>query len=426
MAPAYIIPPGIHAISEDLLDLRHDTEIDHDIRLPRPITSEKNIWFFWDKGYATLLSKTGWTVRVLDRVPGSPLNVDQYLPITEETFPRAFVKGTVNGHYAAQHTSDLVRFPLLLKYGGVYADVGLMQIGDLNHLWNSTIASPSSPIEVISYGLGSRSEHGLANYFLVSGPDNPFFLRCHRLFLALWAEEGGKTSTEGMHRSPLISMVSKLEGEFEIVEEDGERFGPLEVSEMLTDYIAQGQTITMVQGLVDEEDGWDGPEYSAKHVFAIPYMEGSQLINEYTAWNGQRAFDLMSLPLAKDGEQEIADQKAAREIIEACLARSFGFKLAHGLILRVFKVTLGSLWRQHEGSDDVPETYAHWLRYGMVHWCPDRSPTRLEYEVIEPIKRGRLLGAQQARIDHITTGARTSHRWFVEDTSKNSTYSIDS
>jgi hypothetical protein len=117
----------------------------------------------------------------------------------------------------------------------------------------------------------------------------------------------------------------------------------------------------------------------------------SQLINEYTRWNGPRAFELMSLPLPKDGEEESVDQKHAREIVEACLQKSFGFKLAHGLILRVLGETLGSLWRKHEGSDNVPGTYAHWLRYGMIYWTQDRLPDALEFKEIEPFKKGPLL-----------------------------------
>ncbi|KAF2444912.1 hypothetical protein P171DRAFT_431698 [Karstenula rhodostoma CBS 690.94] len=70
---------------------------------------------------------------------------------------------------------------------------------------------------------------------------------------------------------------------------------------------------------------------------------------------------------------------------------SFGFKLAHGLIIRVLGDTLGSLWRANDGSDDVPGTYAHWLRYGTIHWCPDKLPQRQEWKVEEPIKRGPLL-----------------------------------
>ena len=123
---------------------------------------------------------------------------------------------------------------------------------------------------------------------------------------------------------------------------------------MLTDYIIQGQAMAMVMGLVDDEDGWDGPRYVAEHVYAIEYMEGSQLINSFTDWDGRRAFELMSLHLPKGGEEESEEQKKAREIVEGCLQRSFGFKLATGLILRVLGPTLSSLWRENPGSDDVP------------------------------------------------------------------------
>ena len=174
--------------------------------------------------------------------------------------------------------------------------------------------------------------------------------------------------------------------------EEGERkIGVEEVSRMLTDYIIQGHVMTMVMGLVDEEDGWDGPKYVAEHVYGIEYMVGSQLINDITGWDGQKAFDLMSLSLPKEGEVESAEQKQAKEIVEGCLQKSFVFKLAHGLILRVFGDTLGSLWRKHEDSDNVPGTYAHWLRHGTVYWNQDENPPTLEFKVIEPFKRGPLL-----------------------------------
>jgi hypothetical protein len=144
-------------------------------------------------------------------------------------------------------------------------------------------------------------------------------------------------------------------------------------------------------GLVDEEGKWNGPEYVAEHVFATDYMLHSQLINEYTAWNGPRAWELMSLPLPKDGENESEDQKLARAIVEVCLSKSFAFKLAHGLIIRVLGETLGSLWRKHTGSDNVPGTYAHWLRYGIMYWTQDDIPAPIKWKVIEPIKRGPLL-----------------------------------
>lgn len=407
MDPSYPIPAGLHKIPDHLLDLRPDEEVDQDLLNPKAVTDEKNIWFFWHTGYKNMhpytqrnvrawhrrLSKHGWVVRVLDRQPNSPLNVANFLDISDPgTFPRAFVDGTIGGDYAPQHTSDLVRWPLLLKYGGVYADVGLIQIGDLNRLWDETIGNPESPFEVVSYNAGGVSDRSLTNYFLASNRNNPLFERCHRLLLELWAADGGKTSTEGMHSSPLLKEVPLMHIDSTIVEGD-KVLDSNDVSRLLTDYIIQGQVLTMVMGLIDEEDGWNGPLYVADHVYGIEFMEGSQLINEFTNWDGQKAFDLMSLPLPKPGEPESAQQKQAREIVEGCLQRSFGFKLAHGLILRVFKSTLGSLWRANPGSDDVPGTYAHWLRHATIYWNQDHIPPTLKFKVIPAFKNGPLLRA---------------------------------
>lgn len=402
----YHLPAGVHTISFDLLDLRPDCEVDYDLLNPAPVFGEKNIWFFWHAGFQNMhpytqrnirawhrrFSKQGWTVRVMDRLPSSPLNIANFLDISDSSlFPRAFVDGTIGGDYAPQHTSDLVRWPLLLKYGGIYADVGLMQIGDLDRLWNETVGNPNSRFEVISNNCGDSEVRNLTNYFLASGRNNPLFARCHKLFLKLWAADGGKTSTEGMHTSLLLKGVPMMGNETLSFEENGKRYGPEEVGKMLTDYITQGQVMSLVMGLVDEEDNWNGPKYTAEHIYAIEYMVGSQLINELTMWNGLRAFELMSLSIPKEGEMETEDQTQARKIVEACLGRSFGFKLAHGLILRVMGDTLGSLWRKHDGSDNVPGTYAHWLRYGMIHWTQDALPGALEFKEIAPFKTGPLL-----------------------------------
>ncbi|KAI1765252.1 hypothetical protein GGR53DRAFT_491005 [Hypoxylon sp. FL1150] len=403
--PDYPLPQGLHAIPPALLDTRSDAEVDHGLLHPEPVSDDKNVWFFWHSGYATMhgytkhsvrawhrrLSKRGWVVRVLDRVPGSASNVANFLDVADpHTFPRVFMEGTLSGRYAVQHVSDLVRFPLLLRYGGVYADVGLMQIGDLDRLWRETIGNPESPYEVLSYNMGGVEERRLANYFLVARRNNPMFERSHRLLLALWDAGGGKTSTEGMHSSPLLKGAPLMTSTLSYTE-DGRTVGPEELGRLLSDYIIQGQAITLVLGLVDEEGGWDGPKYVADHVYALDYMVGSQLINEFTDWDGKRAFDLMSLPLPKLGEIESLEQKQARKIVEACLQRSFGFKLAHGLIIKVMGCTLGSLWRENDGSDNVFGTYAHWLRHGTIYWTQDELPPRLEFRVIKPFKSGPLL-----------------------------------
>ena len=270
----------------------------------------------------------------------------------------------------------------------MYADVGLIQIGDLDRLWCETVGNPSSPFQVLSYNGSHICPKGLMNFFFASRRDNPFFARCHRLFLQLWNADGGKTSTEGMHGSVLLKEVPLMGGKSTIKENIGKE----EVYRvMITDYIIQIQVMAMVMGLVDEEDEWNGPEYTAKHVYAMEYSVGAQLYNIMTGWKGQKLFDLMSLPLPKEGEVENAEQKEAREIVEACLKRSFALKLVHGLALRVLGETLGTLWMKHEGSDDVPGTYAHWLRYASMHWNQDDIPPTVEFKVPEPFKNGPLL-----------------------------------
>ena len=210
--------------------------------------------------------------------------------------------------------------------------------------------------------------------------------------IEVWNEDGGKVDTEGMHKSPLLKEIPLMGADDNYrFEENGRVYEHEEVTRMLTDYITQGQCMVMAMSTIDEEAGWNGPKYVAEHVFAMDYMPHSQLINEFTAWNGPKAFALMSLPLPRDGEAETAEQRQAREVVEGCLRRSFGFKLAHGLILRVFGDTLGSLWRANEGADDVAGTYAHWLRHGTMYWCPDTLPSQQEWKVEEPIRRGPLL-----------------------------------
>jgi hypothetical protein len=84
-------------------------------------------------------------------------------------------------------------------------------------------------------------------------------------------------------------------------------------------------------------------------VYGIEYMGCSQLINELTNWDRRRVLELMSLRLPKEGEVESADRRLVRAIVEACLQRSFSFKLARGMILKLGAETLGSLWRANEG-----------------------------------------------------------------------------
>ena len=144
--------PGTLPLSHTILPLiATDSPLPQLLTTPKlPVRGSKSIFAFWHSGINTLppyllrnvvawhrrLSPLGWTIYVVDTVPGSYLNVGNFIDTQSlSVVPSAFINGTLSGDYVAQHTSDLIRYPLLLKYGGAYLDVGILQFGDLDWLW---------------------------------------------------------------------------------------------------------------------------------------------------------------------------------------------------------------------------------------------------------------------------------------------------
>ncbi len=144
-------------------------------------------------------------------------------------------------------------------------------------------------------------------------------------------------------------------------------------------------------GLLDVESDWYGPKYVAEKIYGIEEAEYSDLINEKAGYDGEMAFKVMSLQLHEGVDFENDGQRLATEIVEACLQKIFVLKLAHGMVVKIAGETLGSLWRANEGSDNVPGTYSHWLRYGLTYWNQSELPPALKFRIIAPAKFGPLL-----------------------------------
>src|ERR1700709_1142661 len=96
MSPAFVETSELKLIPPSQLDSRSEDEIISTLLQHQPITSEKNLWTFWDTGFWEMrpyvrrnvigwVRRLGpdWTVRVLDHVDGSPLNVSTFLNATE-------------------------------------------------------------------------------------------------------------------------------------------------------------------------------------------------------------------------------------------------------------------------------------------------------------------------------------------------------
>ena len=167
------------------LDARSDEQILASLENYAPITSEKNIWAFWDKGLRKMpawcqrnvvswvrICGPSWTVRILDAVPDSPTNALKY--VSADLLPETFVKGTMTGVYTGPHSSDFLRGATLYSHGGAYMDTGNILIRDLDRVCWNQLADPNSPFRVcapVMYGTT------IANHFVASRKGDPF-IKC--------------------------------------------------------------------------------------------------------------------------------------------------------------------------------------------------------------------------------------------------------
>ncbi|KAJ3180859.1 hypothetical protein HDU85_003944 [Gaertneriomyces sp. JEL0708] len=363
-----------------------------------PVRGGKSIFAYWHSGIHSLppyllrnvmgwyrrFSPLGWSIYVVDSVPNSPLNVSRFIDTSSRlVVPLALTNGTLDGSYASQHTSDLIRYPLLLKYGGVYLDVGILQFGDLDWLWEQHLANPASPYDFAGFTMGNPPEGiSIVNFALMSIPDCPLILRAHKILLKLWE---GKTNTTGAHQHPLVSHVPLLRVPAEVaVAEEGKEKMAID-DESMTDYAIQIQAMGSAERWLDESGDWNGPEYVRNKCWLYSMIDMAYVNEQMTNWNSKRQFDLFSLNLPGPCEQESEEQKLAREIVEKSISMSWCLKLAHGFSAKLFGApTLGMLWRANDGSDCREGTYAGWLRWALVNLTQVTSAKPLDIPAYEP------------------------------------------
>jgi hypothetical protein len=371
--------------------------------LPSP--GSKSIFAFWHSGIQAAppyllrnvlnwyrrFSSLGWTIYVLDTVPGSALNVSNFIDTSSRSIvPEAFSNGTLNGAYAAQHTSDLIRYPLLLKYGGIYLDMGILQFGDLDWLWTEHIANSASRFDFAGFTMGDPPDGvSIVNFAFMCQSNNPLVRRAHHILLKVWE---GKTNTSGTHQHHLVNHVPLMHVPQEATVHD-EKHGKMVINdEAMTDYAIQIQCMGSAQRWLDEADAWDGPQYVREHCWLYSMMDGAFAHEQITGWSGQRQFDLLRQKLPKLNEKENEDQTFARKMVENTVANSWCLKLGHGFSAKIFGAdTLGMLWRKNEGSDCEDGTYAGWLRWAEVYCKQDRAPEPTKVNVYEPTMQGKLM-----------------------------------
>lgn len=372
--PSFKESPELVRIPASRLDTRSDAEITEFLLRHQPVTSEKNLWTYWHAGFLAMRPWVrrnvlgwvrrlgpGWTVRVLDDVPGSPANAARYLPA--EDLPEAFRSGAMTGPYAGVHGSDMVRLPLIYRHGGVWLDAGTTLFRHLDAICWDAICDPGTPYEIAGFAPGTEPGNDVVmNGFVAARRGNGFVRRWHDVFAAIWSDHGG-TDCVGLRHHPLLRQVKKVQVPLEMQVKFGID------NDLMNDYVAQVLSFKRVRMLRDPADGFDGAAYWERHAYVLPVQE-TFLAQIMTGFDGQRQFDLLALPRRDGarGEGRTAEEEEAEKLVHALLSGAATLKLSHGLKNNRL-VHLAKLWDlpEHADADVAPGTYAAYLRWGSVH-----------------------------------------------------------
>jgi hypothetical protein len=350
-------------------DARSDEEIVAALVQHQPIRSEKNVWTFWDTGFLEVrpyvkrniigwVRRLGpdWTVRVLDHVEGSPLNVSTFLEAAE--FHDAFNSRIMTGPYVGAHSGDVVRLPLLYHYGGVWMDAGTMLFRHIDTICWNVIEDDMTPYEIAGFAPGPHEPGNdvIMNGFIATKKGNAFVKKWHDVYLEIWK---GRTDCIGSQDHPLLRQVKKIE----VPKALQITFGI--DNSLMNDYVAHALAFKRIRMLQDPSDGFNGPQYWEQHAFVLPVQETflGQLL---CGFDGQRQYNLLSQ--RREGVDPRDIDPAAADLVRELLSHSSTMKLSHGLKNNKI-VHLSKLWDLPENADaDIePGTFAAYLRWGSIN-----------------------------------------------------------
>ncbi|KXH30959.1 capsule polysaccharide biosynthesis protein [Colletotrichum salicis] len=354
------------------LDPRCDKEILESLMKPSPVTSEKNIWTFWDSGLNNIpswgqrniinwarLCGPEWAIRVLDDVPDSPNNALNW--VKEDQLPEAYVAHNMDGPrmWTGPHSADFLRGICLYQYGGAWADVGTILVRPIDDLCWHQLEDPNSPYQISAPWMYSNV---IANHFIASRKGDIFIKHC----------------SDGILASPLVSFAQNMNAD--AVEARNFKWNWNAPLPKLLEYIAQIVCWIKVAAVEEPTSGFDGLDYFDKKVLLHDSLYEDWPAEAIIGWNGEDLFDLFSVILDADPESE--EYKKAYNAVWTILTTSTMQKVTHAAGMTSTKA-LGALWdmKENENRDQEPGTFAELLRYGSVHFEQKR-----EIEYITPPK----------------------------------------
>ncbi|KAL2813514.1 hypothetical protein BJX63DRAFT_442865 [Aspergillus granulosus] len=288
---------------------RTNAKILADLQAYKPNSgSERNVWAFWDNGFS---NSPGWNQR----------NVKDDRP------------------HVGQHSSDLIRLPLLYLYGGVWLDVEMFLFYGLDDLsWNE-LENPDTPYEVAACKVSMGPEIlMLFNWYIAARKGSLCIKYWHEIFIAVWQ---GATSCEGRHRHPLLGYLPRYEPP-----SLNRKMLPF-IYEQFADYLAQVFCLERLRHLTDST-------------------------TRLTDWNGHKHYELLNL------------SRSAEALVQGVLSMSSTMKVSHGLAT-AGREYLAEIWDKSENSDadSRPGTFAVFLREASETLKQTKELVPLKMPVVE-------------------------------------------
>lgn len=361
-----------------MLPPESDVDIILDLQTFKPVTSERNVWAFWDQGLVNCpgwvqrnviswVRRLGpsWTVRVLDLVENSPSLVYSYVDPVH--LPKAVVGNKMTGNHRSQHTSDLIRLPLLHQHGGVWIDVGMLLFRGLDNFFWNLLQDPGSQFEVASFnGTVAPGVSLILNGFLAARKGSLCIKYWHDIFLEVWKNAA---TSDGLHQHPLLRHLPA----YEPMSSGGDSAPPS--YPQFADYCTQSLCLERLRHLKDPAIGWDGPDFFENKVLLFECLTEIYWGEELAGWDGRKQFEMLGSPcenVAPGDEQYSAADHWMKETLSVCSA----MKLSHGLPV-TGREYLADIWNQPENqnADRKPGTFAARLRWASEHYEQTRKLT---------------------------------------------------
>ncbi|KAJ0425155.1 hypothetical protein BJY00DRAFT_308482 [Aspergillus carlsbadensis] len=377
------------------LDLRPESEIRAQLNRHVPVHSERNVWAYWGSGFDSMpawrqrnvinwVRRDGqrWTVRVLDTVPGSPNHIHRF--IDPANLPAAVNLGRMKGLHAQQGISDFVRLAAVYQHGGVYMDVGVILIRDLDDICWSALEDPTSPYQV---GGALVANIAFVSFFLASRKGDAFIHRWLQVFLEIWRD---RDSHDGSRNHPLIRHLGLM---------ITPAFPETTDWAALTDYSTAIQACTRVRTNREPgPNGFDGPAYFKKHFFLLslfPEMAGPELTGAelgHAPARGGRGEEAAS---DSNSAQAQLAQSRAHELVHSALTERSAYKFYGAFADFGISGLAAKHWDQpeHANDDCLPGTWGEVFRYGTVHYQQARVIAPLAVPELGEATRAGMLEA---------------------------------